>query len=299
MAWLIGMTPPSAAPISSRAPSSSRKVWAMPVRKEQSEKAMVVRISSSLRLPIASDRRPMPKAANDQVSDRALASRPTWVLVRPKVGLDERHQEVERVAVEEDDAEIEAEQPDQQGLVAGLDDLGFSAAAALLMRTAGSGRGRPSRPRRARSAVKACSMPGRRRDQLDEAGIVGTAVHIGDVAAGRHAGAEGDAVAARLELGDVRFDIVAGAAEMVEAVAAPLDRLAIDAGMIVIGLDQLDLHVAGKGHGDGDVGPGRLAAIDRMIAGEMVEQEPGADLEVADPVSRSPHGCRGRYRPSG
>src|ERR1044072_8977017 len=70
IAWLIGITPPSATPISMRAASRKAKLAARPVRKEQTQKARVVRISGTFRLPSASDSAPMPKAANDQVSDK-------------------------------------------------------------------------------------------------------------------------------------------------------------------------------------------------------------------------------------
>ncbi len=70
---LIGMTPPSAAPMSSRAPSISTNELAMPVRKEQTEKQRVARMSSPLRLPVLSETRPITNAAIAQVNDNALA----------------------------------------------------------------------------------------------------------------------------------------------------------------------------------------------------------------------------------
>ena len=53
--WLIGMMPPSAMPISSRAPSIIMKVCARPERNEQAENTSVAMISRPLRLPVRSD----------------------------------------------------------------------------------------------------------------------------------------------------------------------------------------------------------------------------------------------------
>ena len=86
MAWLIGMIPPSAAPMSMRAPSIATNDAARPDRNEHAEKASVARISRPLRLPVRSETKPIPKAAHAQVSDSALARMPTCVLERPSSG---------------------------------------------------------------------------------------------------------------------------------------------------------------------------------------------------------------------
>ncbi len=86
MAWLIGMTPPSATPINRRAASSMPKVPAMPVMKEQAEKSRVATTNGSLRLPSASDSPPIAKAAIAQVKESALARLPICVLVRCSSG---------------------------------------------------------------------------------------------------------------------------------------------------------------------------------------------------------------------
>ncbi len=86
IAWLIGMMPPSAAPISRRAPSRATNEPARPERKEHAEKASVARISSPLRLPVRSEMKPIPKAAHAQVSESALARIPTCVFVSPSSG---------------------------------------------------------------------------------------------------------------------------------------------------------------------------------------------------------------------
>ncbi|OJU10944.1 MAG: hypothetical protein BGN86_02080 [Caulobacterales bacterium 68-7] len=86
IAWLIGMTPPSAAPIRRREPSSRAKLEARPVRNEQSENAMVAAISSTLRWPRVSESLPIPKAAMAQLKLRPPAIRPICVCVRPRSG---------------------------------------------------------------------------------------------------------------------------------------------------------------------------------------------------------------------
>ena len=153
----------------------------------------------------------MPKAASAQVSESALASRPTWVFAEAEVRLDERHQEVERVAVEEDDAEIEAQQADEPG-------PGSGRWASVGGRRVGGGGGAHRNGLTGSRAVPVDRGPPEagegllhavgRADQLEEARIAGM-VEIGDVAAGRHAGAPGERVAARFEFGDVGIDVVA------------------------------------------------------------------------------------------
>ena len=117
IAWLIGMMPPSAAPIRRRAPSSTAKEAARPERNEQAEKASVARISRPLRLPVRSDTTPMPKAATGPGERQRARQYPDLGVGKTQVGLHERHQEVERVAIEEDDAEIEAQERNQHDLV--------------------------------------------------------------------------------------------------------------------------------------------------------------------------------------
>ena len=67
------MIPPSATPITMRAPISMANVLARPVRNEQQEKAMVARTSSALRLPMMSETRLTPSAAIAQMKENALA----------------------------------------------------------------------------------------------------------------------------------------------------------------------------------------------------------------------------------
>ena len=80
------MMPPSAAPMSRRAPSNAANEAARPERNEHAENASVARISRPLRLPVRSEMTPIPNAAQAQVSDSALARMPTCVLERPSSG---------------------------------------------------------------------------------------------------------------------------------------------------------------------------------------------------------------------
>ena len=115
--WLIGMIPPSAMPISRRVPSSIAKDEAKPEPNEQSEKASVERISRRLRDPNRSARTPMPNAASAQVSESAPASKPTCVLFSARSGWMNGIRKLERIPVEQDDAEIQAEQRRQRDLI--------------------------------------------------------------------------------------------------------------------------------------------------------------------------------------
>ena len=152
IAWLIGMTPPSATPISSRAPSSSSEGLgdAGEERAEREgeggEDQQQLAVAERVGQPAHAEggERPGQRQGAGEQADLGVGE--------AEVRLDERHQEIERVAVEEDDAEIEAEQRRPAG--PGRRSDGSSAVSAggggVLMRTAGSDRGRPSRPRRAR-----------------------------------------------------------------------------------------------------------------------------------------------------
>ena len=73
-------------------------------------------ISRPLRLPVRSDTAPTANAASAQVNDSALADTDLSV-AESEVGLHERPKEIQRVTVEEDDAEIETEERDQRHLV--------------------------------------------------------------------------------------------------------------------------------------------------------------------------------------
>jgi hypothetical protein len=84
--------------------------------------------------------------------------------------------------------------------------------------------------------------------------------------------------------GDVAVVVEAADAEVMEAVAALVDRLAVHGRLVVVGRDQLDEHVPGAGHGEGDVRLGRRAAVGRALAGEVREQEPRPDAELLCPV---------------
>jgi hypothetical protein len=80
------MMPPSAAPMSKRAPSIMTNDDAIPVRNEQPQNATVAITRSPLREPVLSETRPIPKAAIAQVSESAPARIPTWVLFRCRSG---------------------------------------------------------------------------------------------------------------------------------------------------------------------------------------------------------------------
>ncbi len=80
--WEIGSTPPSAVPISMRESSSTTKEDAMPDSNEHSEKTITVISRIDLRLPVLSDRYPMPSAESAKANDNAEESQPTSVLLR-------------------------------------------------------------------------------------------------------------------------------------------------------------------------------------------------------------------------
>src|SRR5690606_14974214 len=98
-------------------------------------------------------------------------------------------------------------------------------------------------------------------------------VEIDDLSPGRNGGAERLLITARAVIGTGRIHIRAGDAQMVEAVTAPLDRLAIDGRVVVQRLDQLDQHMAGEAHGQGDVGGARFPAINLAGSDEIIEHE--------------------------
>src|SRR5437763_16547056 len=71
-----------------------------------------------------------------------------------------------------------------------------------------------------------------------------------------------------------------------KAVAAPLDHLAVDRGRIVVRLDQLDVHVTGKAHREGNIRPRGLPAIDGVDAREMLEDKPHTDPKRSGPLAQ-------------
>lgn len=86
MAWLTGMTPPSAAPISSRAPNSIMNDEAAPETKEHKQNAIVATTTTGFFEPRRSDMRPTRSPEMAQVSESAELNIPTWVLVRFRSG---------------------------------------------------------------------------------------------------------------------------------------------------------------------------------------------------------------------
>ena len=86
IAWLTGITPPSAAPISSRAASSATNPPARPERNEQAQNITVDASRIGLRLPSRSLSGPTVSPATAQLSDRPEAIIPTWKLDSPRSG---------------------------------------------------------------------------------------------------------------------------------------------------------------------------------------------------------------------
>jgi hypothetical protein len=78
----IGSTPPSAVPMSMRDSSRMANDEAMPDSAEHSENTTTVMSRIDLRLPVLSDRYPMPSAERAKANDSAEDSQPTSVLVR-------------------------------------------------------------------------------------------------------------------------------------------------------------------------------------------------------------------------
>ncbi len=77
----MGMIPPSATPMSNRAPSIVTNDTANPDPNEHTENASVASTSNCFRDPNRSEITPIPNAATAHVSDNALASTPTCVLL--------------------------------------------------------------------------------------------------------------------------------------------------------------------------------------------------------------------------
>src|SRR5262249_9217933 len=103
-------------------------------------------------------------------------------------------------------------------------------------------------------------------------------------AATRHCRAKGECVARTLVLLDRGIEAPGCDAPVMEAVAALLDHLAVHGGRIVVGLDELDVHVAGEAHGERYVRARRLPAVDGIDTGEVLEHEPGADGKLHRPL---------------
>ena len=83
----MGMTAPSVAPISRRAPSSIMNPVARPDSTEHSEKATPAKMMKIFFLPTRSDQAPMKMPDRAQVSDRADDSMPCWVSLSFRSGL--------------------------------------------------------------------------------------------------------------------------------------------------------------------------------------------------------------------
>src|SRR5215471_4260415 len=120
-------------------------------------------------------------------------------------------------------------------------------------------------------------------DQLGETRQYARRIHVAYAAAARHGGAERERVAVALVLCHRRIEAPGGDAPVMKAVAAPLDHLAVHRRRIVVGLDQLHVHVPRKAHREPHIRPRGLPAIHRVDAGEMIEHEPGADTQPGDP----------------
>ena len=117
--WKVsGGSPPSASPISARAASRVSRPTARPELIEASEKITVAATSSSLLLPVRSAARGSQKLDSDQVTARTRVDQPDIGVGQVEFGLDHRREQAERRAVEEHDAEVDPEQPDEQRLVA-------------------------------------------------------------------------------------------------------------------------------------------------------------------------------------
>src|SRR5215469_4571932 len=74
-------------------------------------------------------------------------------------------------------------------------------------------------------------------DELGEAWQDGRGIHVPHPAAARYRLAKGECVALTLVLRDRRIEVPRRHAPVVEAVAAPLDHLAVDGRCVVVGLD--------------------------------------------------------------
>src|SRR6516165_5903828 len=114
-------------------------------------------------------------------------------------------------------------------------------------------------------------------DELGEARQDGRGIHVAHPATTRYGGAKGECITVTLVLRYRRIEVPRRHPPVVEAVAAPLDHLAVNGGRVVVLLDQLDVHVAGKAHGDRHVRARRLSAVHGVFSAEVLEHEPGAD----------------------
>jgi hypothetical protein len=108
-AWLMGMTPPSANPIIRRVTNNMANEVTQPDSMEAAEKINAAMTRISLRRPNTSDSRPTTSPASAQLSDSAEPSIPTCSFDRWSSGVNQRHQEIERVAIEVNDAEVETQ----------------------------------------------------------------------------------------------------------------------------------------------------------------------------------------------
>src|SRR5450432_2424806 len=92
-------------------------------------------------------------------------------------------------------------------------------------------------------------------------------VHVGHMAAARHAGEKYQLVPCCPIFLDVAVEVRGRASPVVEAVAAAFDPLAIHGRRIVVGLDEFDVHVAREAHRERHVRGRVAAAILRVRAG--------------------------------
>ncbi len=105
----IGSTPPSAVPMSMRDSSSTTNDEARPDSAEHSENTTTVISRIDLRLPVLSDRYPMP-SADSAKRERQRRGEPTYLRIgEVQVLLHEGPEVAHRVPVEEHEAEGQAE----------------------------------------------------------------------------------------------------------------------------------------------------------------------------------------------
>jgi hypothetical protein len=90
---------------------------AIPVTNEHAENARVARISGALRDPSRSERAPMPKAGQRPGEGQPARQEAHLRIVQPQLRLNEGHEEVQRVAIEQHEAEIQAQERRQHHLV--------------------------------------------------------------------------------------------------------------------------------------------------------------------------------------
>src|SRR3989475_4524638 len=92
-------------------------------------------------------------------------------------------------------------------------------------------------------------------------------------------------MAGTLILPNGRIEFPRRHAPVMEAVAAPLDHLAVDRGRLVVRLDQLDVHVTGKAHRERNIRLRGLPAVDGVDAREVLEDKPRADPKLRGPFA--------------